>query len=369
MTASAFLRIYNTSGTLVALLTAEGRSGGVNGYLDLTWTKKRNSVGIAAFTVRLDNPDTQYLTYKAIIEVVRSDLPALEAYSAFKGFILDYQIKYVNGADYLTVYAFDAHWLLTQREVLYDADVANRTIFTAVPSETILKTLVTYNATASGTTADGRDRLATITGLSVQADSGAGNTQSIACTRKDLLGTLQDVQAKAGGDFAVEFVTNTTYSFKYYANQLGANRSGSIIFAIENNNMADPILSYVRSEEPTVAIVGGQGTGTDRTIRVVTGPNYSAANDYEKFVDGRRTDTPAALDGIGLAYLEKQQANPLLSFKVLQTDQYRIDQDYFLGDKVTARYAGYAATQFVDSVTFTYQPASLEEVEIVTTYI
>lgn len=369
MTATAFVRVYNAAGTMQALLTGAGRSGGVNGFLELTWTKKRNSVGVAALRIRLDNPDTQYLTYKSILEVVRSDLPELAAYVAFRGFILDYTIEYANGADYLTVYAFDAHWLLSQRFILYSADVTDRTVFTSKRSETILKTLVTYNATSSATTVDGRDRAGAITGLTVQADSAGGTLQDYACTRKSLLSTLQDIQANAAGDFAVEFVTLTTYIFKFYAGQLGTDRSASVVFSLSNGNMVEPKLTYVRSEEPTVAVVGGQGESTDRTIRVVTGPNYSASNDYEKFLDGRRTDLASSLDGIGIAYLKANQANPTLDFKVKQTDQYRVDVNYFLGDKITASYAGYTAVQFVDSVTITYRANEPEEVEVVMSYV
>lgn len=368
MTPSTYIRIRNTAGSTVAVLTGAGASGGDNGYLNLAWRKKRNGVDSAAFKLAYRNPDAQYLVDKYVIEVVRSDPPDIAEYVSFSGLLRDVDYYEEKGVIYLLAKAFGANHLLTWREILYPADTANRTLFSGVPAETVLKNLVKYNCTALGTTADGRDRLATITGLSVATDNALGNSISYACTRKGLLETLQDIALIAGGDFALEFLSPTTYVFRFYPGQLGTDRtSGStkVEFSLANENMRSPKLSIVRSTEKTVAIIGGQGTKGSRTIRTRNGPNYNVStNNIEHFVDGKRTDNTASLDGIGDAALQRLQATTKLTYEVIQTPNYRVETDYYLGDKVLGSFAGVTATQYVDAISFSYDPGSKEEVDV-----
>src|SRR5690606_30648784 len=134
--------------------------------------------------------------------------------------------------------------------------------------ETVMKALVTYNATSSGTTADGRIRNVATGGLTitVEADGGGGNTVDWYCAHDHLLETLQKLARIAGGDFDLIKTAATTWDFKFYDGQRGTDRSSSVIFSLDHGNMARPRYQIDRREERTVAIVGGGGEGDDRTF-------------------------------------------------------------------------------------------------------
>jgi len=71
-------------------------------------------------------------------------------------------------------------WLLGTRSVGYYANVANRSKYTAVAAETIMKGLVNYNATANATVANGRVREPNLIGISIAAGAAAGSARRMA---------------------------------------------------------------------------------------------------------------------------------------------------------------------------------------------
>jgi len=119
--------------------------------------------------------------------------------------------------------------------------------------------------------------------------------------------------------------------------------------------MKTPKLVRSRSAEKTVALVGGKGEEDQRVIRVRTGANYSASNDFETFVDGRNTSDVNALDSLGDQALDAAKFREHLEFEVLQTELYSLEKDYFLGDLVKSQYFGLTFTHQVYETSFEYR--------------
>lgn len=241
--------------------------------------------------------------------------------------------------------------------VAWYAGTANRSVFTSAAAETVMKTLVSYNAGSNATTGNGRIRSWAHTGwtINVEADGGGGNTVNWYCAYDRLLKSLQDLARVAGGDFDLIKTAAATWEFRWYSGQLGSDRSSTVLFAVELGNMGSPRFRQRRLAENTVAIVTGQGQGSDRETAVRTGDNYSVTNNIEMLVDAR--DVAAGdTDGLntrGDRALDEARAVDEFLFDVLQVPSTLYGRDYFLGDLVTVRspYTGSDVTQKIERVT------------------
>ena len=329
MTASYQVRVKNTTGTLQAVLTD---------FTSLAYTKRVNAPGVVSYKLHSDHDAISLHEHRGQIEVWRrnADL-GIDWYCDFYGLYLDHEYQYVD-YDVWTARGYGLNWLLSTRHVAWYASTADRSKFTSAAAETILKTLVDYNAGPNATTGNSRLRNGAITGLSIQADGAGGNTLDWYCAWQNLLSTCQKLARVAGGDFDIVRTSATTTEFRWYEDQLGTDRSSTVIFALERGNMARPHYRYNRAEEKTAVIVAGQGEEDDRKTSVRTSSDYSAANDVEGFKDARNRSSTAGLQTAGDQYLDEKRAKQELTFDVLQTPACLYGEHYFLGDLVTARY-------------------------------
>lgn len=331
MTTDYKLRINNTSGALQAEL-ADFRS--------LNYVKETNRPGLLQFSLRDDHEAVTYLTDKAQVEVWRRNRQEeIDWYCDFYGLFRQPKRTKPTKIGIFAATCPGQLSMLAWRIVAWKSGIANRSKFTAAKAETVMKTLVSYNAGASATTGNGRIRTGTITGLSVQADGANGNTLDFYCPFKNLLETLQELARIGGGDFDLVKTGAATWEFRWYTGQVGADRTASVIFSTDFDNMAVPEFEQNRLGEKTVAIVGGQNEGTDRDVVVRTGANYGASNDIEVFVDAREVDAgnTAGLNAKGDDELKLLQATDEFDFDVLQVPSTLYGKHYFLGDLVTVR--------------------------------
>jgi hypothetical protein len=247
--------------------------------------------------------------------------------SAFVGILRDWKMETnEDGLTYITFSAPHERHILSWRSVLWYAGIANRSAFSDVPAETIMKTLVQYNCTADASVANGRQRegdLAAGMGLDVTiaADGGDGELLSVTMVGTNLLAALQKLDDQAGGDFSFEWQGGNDWEFDFHPGQLGEDKStgaNRVLFSLNNDTMHNPRLQR-RGARATTAIAAGQGEGVDRQISAVDGPDYAAGYDLETFVDARNETEAAGRDFRGLARLEELRTREELVFDVLQT--------------------------------------------------
>jgi hypothetical protein len=260
----------------------------------------------------------------------------------------------IDGVTWRVFKAPEQKHILSWRHVLWASGIANRSQFTSVAAETIMKTLVNYNATALATVANGRWREGDLSPgmgftVNVLADAAAGNVLSKRMMGGNLLNILGELATIGGGDFSVSWqgIGTATFDFDFHLGQLGEDKSTGadrVLFAIENNTMKSPRL-VANQARATVAVSAGRGTGAGREVDVVTGTDFAADNDLEMFVDARNETSSTGRINQGNEKLYQARAVAELVFEVIQTEAVFYSpvavtgrKTYALGDFVLASY-------------------------------
>ena len=380
MAGEAKLILRYQDGEQIAELTASASQtigGRYGGFWTLGCHQVVNGVGLLTWTMdaRSDLAANDELGHNAQIEFWRRDTAlGIDWYQEFSGIQRAWEIARDGAKATYTGYVEDAKTILGWRIAAYYTAVANRTTFSSQPVETIMKNLVKYNLTASGTTGDGRLRDATSGGvvsnftITVQADAGLGEVTNWNCAQDNVLATLQKLALLGftGGtpmDFDLIKIADASYEFRTYLNQRGTDRTGDVTFSADFDNMVNPTISYDQRGEKTVAIVGGQGIEAARSFDVsAEGWEYSASgNNIEQFVQATNTPT-AGLYAVGREAMEKYRARKRITFGVRQASKY-YGRDYFLGDRVIA-YFDEGIYQKIESATLAYDGDGKETIDI-----
>ena len=289
-----------------------------------------------------------------------------------------------DGLTYYTLTAPSERSILSWRSVMYQAGLADRSIFSAVAAETIMKTLVKYNCTSFATVANSRHRegdLAAGMGIdiTIAGDLGGGAPLSLACMGANLLDVLGKINDQAGGDFSFVWAGEGTadWTFDFHPGQLGADKSAGadrVLFSLKTSSMSNPRLRHFGARA-TTAIAAGKGVEDDRVISTVDGQDYATDNDIEVFVDARNEDTADGRVFRGAVRLTELQAYDELSFDVIQTSNQFYSpvavtgrKTYRAGDLVLATY-GTEQVRKIDKVVINWkapQKNSPFEVSLVT---
>lgn len=195
-----------------------------------------------------------------------------------------------------------------------------------------------------------------ISGLSIEADGGGGNTVRLSRAYRKVLEVCQDIAKIGGGDFDIIGTGAAQFEFRWYDDQRGTDRTTTVIFSLERGNMAKPRLYHPRADEVNAVLVGGQGAGSDRTTAWRTDATLiddSPLNRIEAFVDARNEDQTDGLNAKGDMLLDEKKPRQRLEFEVLQTPSCMYGKHYFLGDLVTAKFLDFEETKKVIAVTIT----------------
>lgn len=336
-----------------------------------SYTKEVNAAGMLTLDVSDTHPVVKTLddSLDNIVEVWRKDtVGGVDWYCDFRGLFRD-EMRSANsdGSTVVRYYCPGPISLLSRVIVAYRGGTEGRTKFTAEHVETIMKTLVTYNATAAGTTADGRIRDVDLTNVQVEADGGLGHAIDYSCEWRNVLDVLQEITRIAPGDFDMVYVGAGVFEFRFYHGQLGADKRNAVKFALQWNNMANPVYQKNKIHERTVAIVGGLGDEEERpvVVRIPSYSNYSPTNNsVEFYVDGRNTEEEGELNAIGDAAIWEVRADSRLDFDVVQTRSLRYGRDYNLGDLVTGYYQGINQVMKIWDVTVSMDGSGQERIDV-----
>jgi hypothetical protein len=352
------IRIYSRAGTLQHVITD---------MLQLSYVREVNTPGMLSAALPPRHAAIADLGLDSQVEVWRANAAqGIDWYCDFRA-LWRGEIRQAND-DGTAIYQMQCPGqlsLLGRALVAYRAGTANRSAFGATRAETLAKTLVSRNATSVGTTADGRVRNVTLTGIAVEPDAARGNDVELSCAWRNVLDVLVDVAAIGGGDFDLVKTGPQAWEFRWYPLTRGTDRRGAVVFALEYGNISSPKLTRSYLQEKTAAIVAGQGADSSRTVVVRTGANYEAGyNDTETLIDARHLLTTTALQAAGDAALVDARARNELSFGVLQVPQTLYGLHYFLGDLVTARYESVVATKKIRRVAVGVQADGSEDIQV-----
>ena len=261
--------------------------------------------------------------------------------------------------------AFGFNVLLADRIVAYKSGLTNLSQFAAQPAETVLKRLFDYNLGSSATVANGRYLDGRLTGAATAATSGAGSSVSISCANQNLLLAMQKIQLNAGGDFAMVFTAPATYTYTWYTNQLGTNRTATVLFSVDNGSLGSLVVDDDRANDITAAIVGGQGEGSARAITTRPASLPTGLDLRERFIDARNENTTAQYQTLGDAALRDALiSRQAIDAQVIQSANLRYARDYFLGDLVTVVTPAASVTRKVQRVTIQNMSTGEERITI-----
>ncbi len=309
--------------------------------IEIQSMRKINDFGFISLVVSAYHPALSSLQYLNRLYLYRSN-PAygLDWYLENYGIILFQQWYYDYGKiPFYIVIALHPNWLLSTRIVNWKAGTPGYSYFSAVPAETIAKSLVSTNCLAGMADASAgreRDGGAFLAPLTVQTDSASGNVLNWYCSFQNLLVTLRRLAAVGGGDFDL-IPVGEGYEFQWFPGQRGFDLSPSVIFSLERGNMSSPVYTIDHRDEKTVCSVGGLGSGILRIVDHAYSSVYSPANDIESFTQAYNAHSIGAMQTAGANYLARHTANPQLTFDLLQLPSTYYGKHYALGDLVTVR--------------------------------
>lgn len=368
------LHIHTPAGVLTDIIT-DGRGqgqGAINsGFLSLGAVSKVNDIGYCTFELNGAHASIPGLQNDSIILVKRRHNGYGVAWrTEFVGLYRKTQ-KAAPDTTIFTAHCVGTLHLLRRSLVAYASGVGGKSTFSGVAGESILKTLVTYNATTSATTGNGRIRTRSMLPhvITVATDAAGGNAVSVSVSNENLLAALQKVARVAGGDFDLNHTGGANYQFQWYLGQRGSDRTAGtirVLFARKFGNMVDPRYEHDRIDEATVALVGGADIGTSRDYVVRTGNGYSSSNDIEVFADARQYSkgNTAGLNIAGDIMLDRVKARESFSFTPQQVPSSAYGLHYFLGDKVQAEEFGITTTHKIIQVAFSLPQSGEEKIDL-----
>lgn len=346
-------------------------------YIEPLWARYTASVDgqePLVFAIDTENPAVAILDEFDILEVlIRNKEIGLTNFTrSFVGILRGFDISTDSeGKTFITFTAPNEKHILSWRSILWPANVANRTMFTAVKAETVMKTLVQYNCTGAASVVNGRHRAGDLfpgMGLDITnaVDAGGGNALTFNVMGDNLLAALQKIREQAGGDFSFEWQGSNDFEFGFHVGQLGSDKSSGtdrVLFSVLTMTMGAPRL-VITPAGATTTIVGGQGENSDRAVSAVNGPDYAADNDIEVFTDARNESTADGRIYRGTLKLDTMKAVSALSFDVLQTSNQFYSpiavagkKTYNVGDLVMASYFGDSVMK-IDSVLVDWNESS-----------
>lgn len=212
-------------------------------------------------------------------------------------------------------------------------------------AEAVMRSLVDLNA-GPGALAARR-----VPGLVLGALAGVGGNVSVS-TRFQPLGEVLRTLALAGGGLGWRVVqVGTTLEFQVFAPR---DLSGTVRFSRGLGNLRK-FRWQPKSPTCTVAIVGGQGQGTARTIRErVDAAAVARWRRIEKFIDQRNTNVLAELDQAGDEALADGAEQLGLETETVDTPRQAFGVQFGLGDRATVELpTGVVLTDVVTSARLT----------------
>lgn len=332
-------------------------------FVELGYTLAVNSIG----SLTLKVPSTFDLTAVARdsqIEVWRSvdgDDAYLEADKRWFVRKVTQELR-ANGERIITLGAVCCNDLLRRREIAYDADTTYTTKTGA--ADDLIKALARENL---GTLVDSNRDVqgaANISALlAIDSNVGQGATIAIAATRDNLLAACQKLAAAsitAGAYIAFDITWNgATFVLRTYAGQRGTDhRSPSslnpVILSPDFGNLSDVVVEDNYTEEATVIIAGGQGTGSSRSIATATDTVRVTASPFghiERFVQANTTEDATTLADVADSALRSGRPRRNVAGRIQETNGVRYGVQWGWGDQVTVQIDEVSANARIDAVT------------------
>ncbi len=346
MIANYQLRLKDDTGNLVAI---------IDDWRSLSFSKIVNEVGSLTLTMNGMDAKVSLFALDGQLEVWRRDIgTGVDWYIEWEGFLRTFSHSYDDDGNYeFSAAAVTYNHLLKRRIVGYQAGSTQSVSSGA--ADDAMKQIVRENLGSLATVINGRVLEGAIAGFSVQADSTSAPAFDGQNSFKNVFELLLEISKATSVDFDVVGVGDGLYEFMTFyptrGNNLttvgldvttGLNSSGNypVVFNPLLGNMGLPTYEENRSDEVTFAIIGGQGTETDRNILVLPSPaaNDSVLNQIEVYSDSKSSEGNDDLESDADTILADKQQKQTFEFTPLMTPSSAYANQYYWGDFVTAQF-------------------------------
>ena len=346
MIANYQLRLKDDTGNLVAI---------IDDWRSLSFSKIVNEVGSLTLTMNGKDAKVALFGLDGQLEVWRRDIgTGVDWYIEWEGFLRTFSHTYDDDGNYeFSAAAVTYNHLLKRRIVGYQAGSTQSVSSGA--ADDAMNQIVRENLGSLATVINGRVLEGAIPGFSVQADSTSAPAFDGQNSFKNVFELLLEISKATSVDFDVVGVGDGLYEFKTFyptrGNNLttvgldvttGLNSSGNypVVFNPLLGNMGTPTYEENRSDEVTFAIIGGQGTETDRNILVLpsSAANDSVLNQIEVYSDSKSSEGNDDLDSDADTILADKQQKQTFEFTPLMTPTSAYANQYYWGDFVTAQF-------------------------------
>lgn len=335
------------------------RSNGdiIDDFASLSYTRTVNDIGFLTATFNSDNQIFTSLQLDDQVNLLRySNSLGVTDYVDFYGIYRGTSETTGGKISTKTVHCPDLAYALQKTINAFKAGQANDSEWSAKEVDFIVHRLL-FNNLFSTVPAN---RLLPALANKIVINASPPMTSTVidyAAAYKNVLEAIQELCKIGGLDFEMtRSLDDTSFVLKPL---LGTDRTATVFFFIDQGNLVQPVLDKRRIQEPTVVLVAGQGDGLSRATEVRYSANYNAATNLrEMFVDARDLSSAAAMQARGDNKLAQAAYKPQLTFDVMQTPACAYGKHYFLGDKVSAYYAGEKSTKKIASVTVDVTPGT-----------
>ena len=339
------------------IVTTDGTIGDPNALAALSYSRVTNDTGVAvlryagelsARLLRLDNLVLIYRSINGVTTLVTDTAWMIRSWR----FTLD-----GSGQRSTEIIAYSGNYLLSSRGVAYQTRSAQSTKSGA--ADNLIKEVVRENLGSSAT-----DTARTIAGISVQADTGQGQSIDVVVGWRNSVLTvaqeLADASTDAGTYIAFDLVTTTPgqWEFRTFANQRGVDRrvpGGTLplLLGTDYGNLAD--VEYVAdySDLGTAAYALGDGAGSRRRVQTATNDPAIALSPYnrrEVYVEANNATTANQVLRAARSALRRQRARVTMQGRIVETPSTRYGIDWQWGDYVTATAFGVTLNARIDAI-------------------
>ncbi len=242
-----------------------------------------------------------------------------------------------KGGEKINIRGRELSFMLDRRLIYPPAGLDRLIINDAI--ETVIKNAVKSQAGSTAAT----ERQMGI--LNIVLDQGRGADYLLSARYDNLLAVLQDAALATSAGFAI-LINPTTKKLDlevYFGVDRTAGQSvnGRAIFSSNFDTIKTGVQTQDDADYKNLAVVGGQGEGTLRTIRTVFNTTEpQGVFRREVFVDARDLATNPELDQRGAQELANLVYTNFISTEILARSSLILDEGYTLGDFCTVKEFG-----------------------------
>lgn len=349
----------------------------------LDYTRALNDIGTISFTLDESDDAAQYFGLTdMLVNVWRKNTPT-GVFELDASYLIRFWSRLEDSEDTLEEFVVfggvSLEHFLKRRVIVPEDDPVSAGGFVArqASGDTLMRDFVTYQCITPVVNLS-----RSISGLSAIPVTGGFAISFQRRSLDRLLDVLQEIAQKTMVDFEIAYTGDTeteTMALEFRAAPIGTDRTKAtnyptapfLLFDPRRGNMFAPVITVDRKDEATFIYVAGQGLEDERVVFPVSNAqtiNDSIWNRIESVTDARNNEE-GDLDGYlgaGIDALNDAKVNVNFEFQPdINAPSARYNVDFFLGDKVSAQYAGYTTDVRIAKVNISLSDDETIEIELI----